>query len=138
MRAALWTAAGVLFVVMLYLFLVSPQLSFDDTPATVECGSVAGAGWPEEEWVDTETVQHLEDHIPNELLQEPNATEGILRDCDQRRTTYTGFMALLAVPTVLLGAVALRLPRKAKPGPRLREEARREEAQREEAQRDKD
>jgi hypothetical protein len=122
MRATAATAAVVLFLVMIYLFISNPQLTFANNGAKVDCGSVAGAGWPEQEFVNDAGVQHLEDDIPSSLTLDALGMDGILRDCDQRRTTRTAFMALLAVPTVLLGVLALWLPRKTKPGPRLRRE----------------
>jgi hypothetical protein len=122
MRMTAGTLAVVLFLVMLYLFFGNPQLSFKDNPATVSCGSVAGAGWPSAEWLDTATVHHVADSLPPSGVAS-EAVPGILRDCDQRRTTFVGFMALLAVPTVLLGALAMWLPRKAGPAePKVRKE----------------
>lgn len=123
MRKTTGTVAVVLFLVMLYLFFAPPRLTFVDSPESVDCGSVASAGWPEASSVDDHGVQHLADDVPFTLTQDPAGLTGILRDCDQRRTTYTGFMALLAVPTVGLGVLSFLSPRKRKPQPRLREEA---------------
>lgn len=121
MRIVSGTVAVVLAVVMVSLFYGGPKLTFADSGLTVECGSVADAGWPDDTFLDTENVPHLVDKIPSGV--DGSAEEGMLRDCDHRRTGYTGLLALLAVPTAVFAALAVVLPRKRRPQPRLREEA---------------
>ena len=125
MRIGLGSLAAVLLLVMLYLFLGTPQVTFTGSDLVATCGSVASAGWPEDSFLDTPDVQHLADHVPSGL--DATAVAGVVGDCDRQRTTFVGLMALLAVPTAVFGVLAARLPDKSRTGPRLREEVERGE-----------
>jgi hypothetical protein len=121
---AMGIAAVLLFGWMVYLFASYPVIDYEPDDELgqwrVECGSVAGVGWPtnRENLVDENGSGPIPDSIdgPTPGRLPPDATQNAIhRDCDHRRATRLGFMALLAVPASVLAMVAitgaLRRPR---------------------------
>jgi hypothetical protein len=105
---------------MLLLLFRQPTIIYDhDTDTfgvvTVECGSVIGAGWPSDGafLLDENGSGLYSDSISGgkSSTMKEITRAGIYRDCAERRTTYVGGMAVLAVPTTLLGVLAI-LPRR--------------------------
>lgn len=112
--------AVLLFVWMLLLLFRQPTITYDrDTETfgviTVECGSVIGVGWPTDGayLIDENGSGLYSDSIRGDRSSylKDITRAGIYRDCTERRTTYLGGMAILAVPTTLLGLLAI-LPRR--------------------------
>ena len=107
-------AASGLFVLMWFLFISSPTLTYEpdegEDEVRVDCTSVLHIGWPTNsvDLLDENGGGPVPDHIesggelPSDVVR-----NGIHRDCAERRATYTGGMALLAVPTSVLAAVAM-------------------------------
>ncbi len=109
-------AAVLLFGLMVYLFASYPVINYEPDEqigeVRAECGSVAGAGWPGRSayLVDENGSGPVQDSIDGTTsgnLPPERTTSAIHRDCEHRRATYIGFMALLAVPTAVLAVVAV-------------------------------
>ena len=117
-RRAAAVLALLLLVWMLVLFFRQPTIDYapDDHFGQVraECGSVVGAGWPGDTdfLLDDNGSGPYADSIEgNTATMKQITRDGVYRDCAQRRDTYVGGMAILAVPTTLLAVVAI-LPRR--------------------------
>ncbi len=118
-RIAFGVIAAAMFAWMLVLFTRSATIveaNSNGPDVTVDCGTIVAAGWPfDHSELDTETSGTDSDHVPSGTSLSPAAFDGIARDCADRRDTYLGTMALLAVPTTLLAAGAFFAGRRREP-----------------------
>ena len=117
-RRALGTAAlvagALLVVLMLFLGLHGPRFVASDSGGdelSVECGSVVAVGWPtDSSFVSSENSRVYGDRVRSGEA-DSFARDGITRDCAERRGTFLGFMALLAVPASVALSTGLALRR---------------------------
>jgi hypothetical protein len=126
-RRAAGIVALLLFAWMLLLLFRQPTITYDqDTEqfgvVDVRCGSVIGVGWPTGRayLVDQNGSGLYSDGISGGRNLSQTTRAGIYRDCADRRTTYVGGLAILAVPTTLLGVLAI-LPRRRADHPAARQ-----------------
>lgn len=94
------------------------DVNVPDTP--VRCGAVLTVGWPSDhadfdETTSWSTSTHYS--LPGRIgVEDARAIRyGLDQECNERRDTYIGFLIILAVPTCLLGALAISRP----PQPRV-------------------
>ncbi|GAA3569730.1 hypothetical protein GCM10022197_27580 [Microlunatus spumicola] len=111
-RAPLLAVGLLLLVVMGFLLLHGPRFTttaaFDDPTVAVTCGSVLTVGWPtDHSFLSSEGSSSWGDHVRSGEPG-PEGRAGIARDCSERRDTYLGFLALLAVPASVCLSAALR------------------------------
>jgi hypothetical protein len=109
-RTRLWLGGGALLLLawMLLLFFRAPRITYDSQEfgaVRAECGSVVG-GSSRGFLLGADGSGLQTDFIDGANLP-PTTRAGIHGDCQDRRTTYVGGMALLAVPTTLLAVLAI-------------------------------
>jgi len=120
-RVVSGVVAVLLFGWLVFLFVSRPVIDYQPDEklgeVRVECGSVAEAGWPGNSayLLDEHGGGFVKDSIDTAAsgsLPPDATTNGIYRDCDTRRTTNVGFMALLAVPASVLAVAVVVMPRR--------------------------
>ncbi|GAB2595620.1 hypothetical protein [Microlunatus antarcticus] len=111
-RVPLAVVGLVLLAAMAFLLLHGPRFettaAFDDESVAVSCGSVLTVGWPtDHSSLSSENSRSYGDHIRSGKTDFAGR-DGIARDCSERRDTYLGFLAVLAVPTSVCLSALLR------------------------------
>jgi len=114
MRVIAWGLALLCAALMVLLLFKSPTADFEPAAGGsgtvhVECSPVIRVGWPsdfsglqpEDRW------DHFSDHVEGDAPLTFPQRLGIAQDCDDRRTTYLAFIAILGVLTSFFSAVAL-------------------------------
>lgn len=104
-------SAALLLGWMILLFVGQPRIVYNaygdpGGDVRVECGSLAAAGFRQPDLLDENGDGLIFDQIST-LRLSPVTTAGIYRDCDQRRTTRAGGMALLALPAAVLAMLTI-------------------------------
>ena len=113
-RAIGWGLAVLCAALMALLLLKSPTADFEPAAGGsgtvhVECSPVIRVGWPsdfaglqpEDRW------DHFSDHVEGDASLSFAQRLGIAQDCNERRTTYLAFIAILGVLASVFAAVAL-------------------------------
>jgi hypothetical protein len=100
--------ALVLLAWMLLLFFRRPTITYDSEGSgavRADCGSVISGG--SRGFLLSSDGSGLQTDAIDGTNLPPATRAGIQRDCQDRRTTYVGGMALLTIPTTLLTVLAI-------------------------------